>query len=140
MAEAYLALQAVAAAAGAIGMHQAAQGEAANLDAQARLADTQALQRDTINRDELTRFLSSMQAARSANGLSDLSPNAFALRKEASNNSDRDRLTQRADDRQRASNFRSAAKGRRRSGRTQLFAGLGKAAGAGYSFYEYGRS
>lgn len=100
-----------------------AMNEAARADAQAALAETQALQRDTQARDELERFLSSVQAARAANGLSSRSPNALVLEQDARRQSTSERLRNRADDRQRAANFRAAGQGYRRQGRMSLVTG-----------------
>jgi hypothetical protein len=101
--------------------------EAAKADAQARLADTQALQRDTAARDDLARFLSSVQASRAANGLSARSPNAQVLERDTVSRADDDRLRQRADDRQRAANFRAAGKSFRSAARMSLITGTMKA-------------
>lgn len=112
----------------AVGASQAAQSDAANMDAQARLADTQALQRDTQLRDELSRFLGSMNSARAANGLSASSPNAMMLMMNANKVSSKERTIQTANDRQRAANLRAGAAGARRRGRASLFTGLARAA------------
>lgn len=131
----FTAFQVVAGVAGAVGSASASMDEAARYESEARLAETQALQRDTQNRDELTRFLSTVRAARAANGLSDTSPNAFLLEKDAIDTSDDERLRMRADDRQRASNFRYAAKSSRKSARYSLITGVAK---AGVPLAEYG--
>jgi hypothetical protein len=104
-----------------------AMSDAARQDSEARLADTQALQRDTLSREDLGRYLSTVRAARAANGLGSDSPNALLLEKEATEASDRDRLLQRADDRQRASNFRLAAQASRSRGKLSLLTGVAKA-------------
>lgn len=110
------------------GLAANAQGmnESARLESEARLAETQALQRDTAARDELSRFLSTIRASRAANGLSANSPNALILEKEARETSDQDRLRQRANDRQRAANFRAAAKSARQGARFSLLTGVAK--------------
>lgn len=100
-----------------------AQSEADRMDSEARLADTQALQRDTNLRDELTRFLSTTQSSRAANGLSATSPNALKLMSEANLVSSRERTRQTADDKQRAANLRAGASARRRGGRMSLLTG-----------------
>jgi hypothetical protein len=115
--------------------------EAAKAEAQARLADTQAFQRDTLARGELDRFLSSMAASRAANGLSSVSPNALVLQADARNKSDNERLRNRADDRQRAANFRAAAKGYKSRARFSLATGLikgGLSIGQGYENGAFG--
>lgn len=114
-----------AVATGVAGMSQA-MNESARLESEARMAETQALQRDTQARDELTRFLSTVKAARSANGLSSNSPNAYILSKEASETSTDERLRLRADDRQRAANFRTAASASRTQGMFSLITGVAK--------------
>lgn len=132
---AFVALSAGSQVFGGIAAAASGMDEAARYESEARLADTQALQRDTLNRDELARFLSTVQAARSANGLSPNSPNAYVLEREAIESGDADRLRQRADDRQRASNFRAAAKSSRRTARLSLVTGI---AGAGLPLAQYG--
>ncbi len=97
--------------------------DAERLDAEAQLADTQALQRDTDLREELSRFLSSTNSARAANGLSGTSPNALNLIQEATTVSSSERLIQTANDRQRAENMRTTARSKRRSARMSLFTG-----------------
>lgn len=128
MADPFTAFTVVAGVVGAVGQRAQAMDESARLQSEARLADTQALQRDTIARDELNRYLGSFAAARAANGLSQSSPNANLLTKEAIETADKDRLIQRADDRQRAANFRTAAKSARKAGNFSLITGIGKAA------------
>lgn len=112
----------------AVGASAQAQSDANNMDAEARLADTQALQRDTQLRDELSLFMSSMNSARAANGLSTISPNAVLLMQDANRVSSKERTTQTANDRQRAANLRAGAAGARRRGRFSLFTGLARAA------------
>lgn len=131
----FTAFQVVATVAGGVAQSSAAMDEAARLDSQAKLAETQALQRDTQNRDELARFLSTVAAARGANGLSMSSPNAYVLQKDAIETSDDERLRQRADDRQEAANFRAAAKSSRRSAKMSLITGV---ASAGVPLADYG--
>jgi hypothetical protein len=124
----FMILSAVSVGAQAIGENRAAQQEADNLDAQARLADTQALQRDTQLRDELSRFMSSMQSSRAANGLSANSPNALLLMKNANKVSSEERTRSTANDRQRAANLRAGAANTRRGGRLSLATGILSAA------------
>lgn len=114
-----------------------AQGKAqqANLENQAILAETQAFQRDTYAREELTRFLGSVRAARSANGLSANSPNAYLLNKSARVQSDRDRLIQRNDSLMQAANYRAAAAS---AGRGAAFSLATGAVSAGIPIAEYG--
>lgn len=133
--QALTAFQVIGAVAGGIAQASASMDESARYESEARLAETQALQRDTQNRDELARFLSTVRAARAANGLSASSPNAFVLEKDAMETSDDERLRQRADDRQRAANFRAAAKSSRRSASLSLVTGIAK---AGVPLAEYG--
>lgn len=128
MAVALTAFQVVGAVAGGVAAASQNMDQAARAESEARLADTQALQRDTQNRDELTRYLSTVRAARAANGLSANSPNAFLLEKNAASVSDDERLRMRADDRQRAANFRTAAKSYRKSAKFSLFGGVADAA------------
>lgn len=109
--------------------------EAANDESMARLADTQALQRDTLARNDLDDFLAGLRASRAANGLSAFSPNARVLEMDARETMDRDRLINRAGDRQRAANFRSSAKARRRGARLSLVTGV---ASGGVPLAEYG--
>lgn len=108
---------------GAAGRDQAL-SDANRMDAEARLADTQALQRDTQLRDELNRFLSGTMAARSANGLSANSPNAMMIFKNANKISSEERTRQTANDRQRAANLRAGASASRRSARRSLLTGV----------------
>tara|TARA_R110000824_G_scaffold401032_1_gene610401 strand:- start:16515 stop:16928 length:414 start_codon:yes stop_codon:yes gene_type:complete len=112
----------------AVGESQAQKQEAANMDAEARLADTQALQRDTQLRDELSIFMSSLKSARAANGLSSTSPNALLLAQNANEISSKERTTQTANDRQRAANLRAGAAGKRRGAKLSLITGLARAA------------
>lgn len=131
----FTAFQMIGAVAGGMAQASASMDEAARYESEARLADTQALQRDTQNRDELRRFLSTVRAARAANGLSASSPNAYVLEKDAIDTSDDERLRQRADDRQRAANFRAAAKSSRTQARYSLLTGVAK---AGVPLADYG--
>ncbi|WP_162947027.1 hypothetical protein [Ruegeria sp. EL01] len=112
-----------------------AMSEGARLDSEAKLAETQTLQRDTIARDDLNSFLSTVRASRAANGLSSNSPNAVLLETTSVRNADRDRVIQRADGTQRAANFRTAAKSARRSGRFSLLTGV---LGAAVPLAQYG--
>lgn len=124
---AFVALQATSAVAGGLADSAGAMDDAARAESEARLADTQALQRDTIARDDLSRYLSTVRAARAANGLSANSPNAFLLEADAIETSDDERLRQRADDRQRAANYRAAAESARKRAKFSLFGGIVKA-------------
>lgn len=119
------------------GMAARAKGmdEAARLESEAKLAGTQALQRDTIARGDLDAFLSSIRAARAANGLSLTSPNAIAYEMEAILQGDRARRTQRADDSQRVVNLRTGAQSARRGARLSLLTGV---VSAGVPLAEYG--
>ena len=135
MAEALSAFKVVGAVAGGLSQRAQYMNEAAKAEAEAALAETQALQRDALARDELRRFTGSIRAARGANGLSANSPNAQVLMEAAIGESTRDRLMARADDRQRAANFRTAARGYRRSGNVSLVTGI---ANAGIPLAEYG--
>lgn len=101
--------------------------DAARQESEARLADTQALQRDTQSRDELERTIGSIRAARAANGLSARSPNAMLLESETRRVSDNERLVQVADYRQRAANLRAGAEASRRRGRFSLLTGFTRA-------------
>jgi len=130
-----MAFQVVAAVGKGLAARSEAMSESARAESEARLADTQALQRDTLARDDLNRFLSSVRASRAANGLSSQSPNAMVLEKEGRESSDHNRLVQRADDRQRAANFRTAAKSYRRKGNFSLLTGV---ASAGVPLAKYG--
>lgn len=116
-------VQAVGAVAKGASESAQAMSDADRMEAEARLADTQALQRDTNLRDELNRFLSATESARAANGLSSSSPNALLLMKEAGRVSARERTIQTANDRQRAANLRAGARGRRKTARMSLFTG-----------------
>tara|TARA_R110002012_G_C11677298_1_gene614062 strand:- start:28885 stop:29301 length:417 start_codon:yes stop_codon:yes gene_type:complete len=124
----FVVASAASAGAQAIGESQAQKQEAANMDAEARLADTQALQRDTQLRDELSIFMSSLKSARAANGLSSTSPNALLLAQNANEISSKERTTQTANDRQRAANLRAGAAGKRRGAKLSLITGLARAA------------
>lgn len=121
-------LKAASAGAGALASHSAAMGEEAQQELNAKLAETQGMQRDTNSREELQRAESAVRAARGANNLSGDSPNAALLFKERRNASDRDRTIRRSDDRMRAENFRRAAASSRRRGRMSLFTGAIKTA------------
>jgi hypothetical protein len=137
---ALIGFQVAGAVAQGLGQRAEAMNEAARADAQARLADTQALQRDTIARGELDRFLSSVRAARAANGLSANSPNAQVLEAAAISQSDQERLLERSNYRQQAENFRTAASSYRSSAKWSLFTGLVNAAVplAQYGVYKSG--
>lgn len=137
MAQALMAFQVVGAVAGGLSQRAEAMDASARATSEARLAETQALQRDTAARDDLSRFLGTVSSARAANGLSSHSPNAILLDAEARDVSDNERLRQRADDRQRAANFRAAAKSYRRQGNLSLITGLAQ---AGVSIATYGQS
>lgn len=119
---------------GAAGNAQA-MSESARLESEARLAETQTLQRDTIAREDLNSFLSTVRASRAANGLSGSSPNAILLEQTSIKNADRDRVIQRADGSQRAANFRTAAKSQRRKGKYSLLTGVAR---AGVSLAKFG--
>lgn len=118
--------------AGAVGSALSARAQgmaaAAQDELNAKLAKTQALQRDTLSREDLLQAESATAAARAANGLSGVSPNAIAIFTERRRVSDRDRQIDRADGEQRAANYRAAARARRRGARVSLFTGLTKAA------------
>lgn len=88
------------------------------------LAEPQALQRDTLAREELLRSESAVRAIRGANGLSPSSPNAFVLFQERRDASDRDRRIANADDQQRVANYRTAASAARSRGRFSLATGF----------------
>lgn len=124
----FMVASAVSAGAQGIAGYQSGKAEADNLDAQARLSDTQALQRDTQLRGELERFNSSMKSARAANGLSGTSPNALMLLQNANEVSSKERTTQTGNDRQRSANLRAGATGARRGARMSLITGMAKAA------------
>ncbi len=125
-ATAFVALQAGSAVAGGLSARAQALDEAARLDSEARLAGTQALQRDSLARDDLAATLSSIRAARAANGLSATSPNAVMILQNARDVSRRDRNIEKANDLQRAANMRAAASSARRSARYSLITGLAK--------------
>lgn len=137
MAQALMAFQVVGAVAGGLSKRAEAMDASARATSEARLAETQALQRDTAAREDLSRFLGTVRSARAANGLSSHSQNALLLDAEARDVSDNERLRQRADDRQRAANFRAAAKSYRRQGNLSLITGLAQ---AGVSIATYGQS
>lgn len=118
------AFKVVTAVAGGISNYQKQMGDAARLDSEARLADTQALQRDAASRDELDRFLSGTSAARAANGLSANSPNALKLASEANRVYNSERMIQTSGDRQRAANLRAGAKSLRKSAKLSLLTGV----------------
>lgn len=126
-------------AAGASG-RAGAMSEGARLDSEAKLAETQTLQRDTIARQDLNSFLMTVRASRAANGLSGDSPNAMLLEQKSIRNADRDRQIQRADGRQRAANFRTAAESARKRGKYSLLTGVANAAVplVQYGAYKYG--
>ncbi len=128
MAVALTALQVAGTVATAAQARSTAMDEQAQQELNARLAETQALQRDTLAREDLKRAESATRAARGANGLSGSSPNAAVLFKERRDASDRDRLIARADDRQRAANYRTAAKSAGSRAKWSLATGLVKSA------------
>jgi hypothetical protein len=137
MAVALTAFKTIAPIAAGMSQRASAMNDAARMEGEAALAETQALQRDTLAREELQRFTGSIRAARAANGLSATSPNALVLQQAAMAESDRDRLIARADSRQQGANFRAAARGLRRSGNLSLVTGV---ASGGVSLAEYGFS
>ena len=108
--------------------YSTAMSESAQQDLNAKLAETKALQRDTLAREDLIRSESAVRAARGANNLSGISPNASVLFQERRRASDRDRLISRADDRQQAENFRAAARSSRRRAKYSLITGFADAA------------
>lgn len=114
--------------------------EAARQDSEARLAETQALQRDTNARDDLNAHLSATRAARAANGLSALSPNALKLTSEANRIMTNERQIMTANDRQRAANLRAGAKASRQGAAISLVTGVAKAAVPVGQYYSYGSS
>ena len=126
--EAFVAMQVVSAVAGGASERAQAMSESARAQSEARMAETQALQRDTIAREDLDRYISGLRASRAANGLSLRSPNAAILERDSREAATHDRLVQRADDRQRAQNLRTAAKSARRRGTVSLLTGVGRAA------------
>lgn len=128
MEAAFAGFSAVSAVAGGLSGRAQAMDAAARADAEARLAGTQTLQRDTIARQDLAEYLGSVNAARAANGLTNDSPNARAIRRQAIQQFNRDRLVDKADGSQRVANLRAQAKGYRRQGRFSLFKGLVKGA------------
>ena len=121
---AFTALKVVGGVAKGLAGRSQAMTDAARQEAEASLAETQALQRDTASRDELTRFLSSTQAARAANGLSATSPNALKIMAEASQVSNSERMVMSSGDRQRAANLRAGASASRRAGNLSLLTGV----------------
>jgi hypothetical protein len=124
----FAAASATSALTGGLAARSAGLTEAARQESEARLADTQALQRDTQLRDELSRFLSTTQSARAANGLSATSPNAIKLISEATKVSSQERLVQTGNDRQRAANLRAGASASRRGAKMSLLTGVVRAA------------
>lgn len=130
-------LSIVSKVAGGMAGRAEAMNNAARAESEARLAETQALQRDTQARGELDRYLSTVRAARAANGLSASSPNAYLLEGEARDVSDEERLTERANYRQQAANMRAAAKSYRAQGKMSLITGV---LGGGMALGEYGSS
>lgn len=133
--EAMTAFQVIGGLASGLAGRAAGMSEAARAESEARLAETQALQRDTLAREDLDRYLSTVRAARAANGLTASSPNAMILENEAREASTQDRLRQRADDRQRAENFRASAAASRQGVRLSLLTGVAK---AGVPLAQYG--
>lgn len=130
-----MAFQVVGAVAQGMQGHAQAMNQAAQQELQAKLAETQALQRDTIAREELLRAESTTRAVRAANGLSDTTPSGMQLFDDRRKASDRDRLVERADRRQTAANYRTAAKASRSQARWSLATGIVK---AGVPLAQYG--
>lgn len=122
------AAKAASAGLGAVSSYAKGVNEEARLKSEARLAETQALQRDTISREELGRTLSGIRAARGANGLSAFSPNALLLMKTAGDNSAQDRQINRSNSAQQAANLRASAKSAKRRGTLGLLTGMAKTA------------
>lgn len=112
-----------------------AMSDAARQESEARMAETQGLQRDTIARGDLDAFLSTMRASRSANGLSSTSPNARVLEAAAILEGNKGRLIERADSSQQAANLRAGAKASRSAGNWSLATGL---VGAAIPISQYG--
>lgn len=121
---AMVAMQVAGGVAKGVAGHQSGMADAARQTHQARLADTQALQRDASLRDELTRFISTTTAARAANGLSATSPNALLLMKDARETSNKERRIMSNSDRQKAANLRAGAKASKRAARMSLLTGV----------------
>ena len=67
MAQALMAFQVVGAVAGGLSKRAEAMDASARATSEARLAETQALQRDTAAREDLSRFLGTVRSARAAN-------------------------------------------------------------------------
>lgn len=137
MAMAMMGFQVVGAVASGMQQRADAMDQAAQQELNARLAETQTLQRDTIAREDLLSAQSATQAARAANGLSPITPNALQIYNDRRSQADRDRLVAKADGQQRVANFKTAAKSSRRRGRMSLATGLFK---AGVPLAQYGYS
>lgn len=101
-----------------------AEAEAAQADLNAKLEDTQGLQRDTQRREQLERTVGSIRANRGGQGL--YSPTSEGFLQEANENINSDRIVEMLNSRQRSSDLRASAAQSRRRGRTSLFSGIAK--------------
>ena len=90
-------LKGASAVAGGLSANAQAKNQAAQQELNAKLAETQILQRDTAAREDLLASESATNAARAANNLSATSTNAINIRNERRDKADRDRLIERAD-------------------------------------------
>lgn len=122
-------LAAVSTVASAGGQLLSAYGQAKSMKAQAKqeelnakIADTRAMQVDAERRQELDRSIGSIIATR-AGDLGGLSPTALAFIDEANTNINNTRLREVANEKQRAADFRYAAKSLRSSARVSLLSG-----------------
>lgn len=125
--EAMVAFQVIGAVAKGLSARSQGMADAARQEAEARLSETQGLQRDTQSRDELDRFLGTQRSARSANGLSATSPNALLLMQDANVVSNTDRQIVSANYSQQAANLRAGAKASRRGANLSLLTGVASA-------------
>lgn len=116
-----------------IAAKQNAEAQAAREELNARLEETNGLQRDTIAREELAATLGSIRAARGGRGLT--SPTALSFLQEADERLSSDRTVELLNSRQRAADRRQSARQLRRQGRISLISGVSQ---AGLSLFETG--
>lgn len=107
---------------------QQARNEAANDEVAAYTADTRALQRDAVARDDLNRTLAAIRANIAASGMSLFSPTSRAVLAETDTTLNRERVIASGNDRTEAANLRRSARSKRSYAPISLVTGAARAA------------
>lgn len=108
---------------GVISKNQAAKAQEAQMEQQAKLAETRAVERDLARRKELERASGAIKAARASSGSSIQSPLTQAFLGEANQEIGIARLREFAGEMQTATNLRASAAASRRQRRLRLIGG-----------------